>query len=60
MTQGGLPAAPFGTEFLFDLALDAAERANLIAARPDDAARLRRSWEAWNATMLPELGPGAG
>jgi arylsulfatase A-like enzyme len=55
VTQGGLPAALLGTEFLFDVREDPRERANLLAARPDDAARLSAAWEAWNATVLPEL-----
>ena len=54
VTQGGLPAALLGTEFLFDLARDPRERANLLALRPTDADRLRRAWDAWNATVLPE------
>jgi hypothetical protein len=57
VTQGGLPAALLGTEFLFDVTVDPRERANLLAARPDDAARLSAAWEAWNATVLPELPP---
>jgi arylsulfatase A-like enzyme len=57
VVQGGLPAPLLGTEFLFDLAQDASERANLLEARPKDAARLNAAWEAWNRTILPELGP---
>jgi arylsulfatase A-like enzyme len=57
VTQGGLPAALLGTEFLFDVVQDPRERANLLAARPAEAARLRAAWEAWNATMLPEPAP---
>jgi arylsulfatase A-like enzyme len=53
-TQGGMPAAAYGTEFLFDIAQDPSERANLLEVRPDDAARLNAAWEAWNKTMLPE------
>ena len=41
-------------EFLFDVAQDPRERANLKAKRPDVFDRLRNDWEAWNATMLPE------
>jgi arylsulfatase A-like enzyme len=55
VTQGGLPAALLGTEFLFDVTQDPHERANLLAARPEDAARLSAAWQAWNATVLPEL-----
>jgi arylsulfatase A-like enzyme len=57
VTQGGLPAALLGTEFLFDIREDPGERANLLAARPADAARLNAAWEAWNQTVLPELPP---
>ena len=55
--QGGLPAPVYGTEFLFDLAQDPRERANLLAARPADVKRLSSAWEAWNRTVLPELPP---
>jgi hypothetical protein len=55
VTQGGLPAASLGTEFLFDVTQDPHERANLLDARPEDAARLSAAWEGWNATLLPEL-----
>jgi hypothetical protein len=34
VTQGGLPAALLGSEFLFDVVEDPRERANLLAARP--------------------------
>jgi arylsulfatase A-like enzyme len=56
-TQGGLPAALLGTEFLFDVVRDPGERANLIGARRADATRLSSAWEAWNKTMLAELPP---
>jgi arylsulfatase A-like enzyme len=52
--QGGMPRAAYGTEFLFDIARDPSERANLLATRPADAARLNAAWEAWNGTVLPE------
>ena len=54
VTQGGLPAALLGTEFLFDLKNDVRERANLLAQRPHDTDRLRRAWDSWNASVLPE------
>jgi arylsulfatase A-like enzyme len=61
VTQGGLPAELLGTEFLFDVTQDPRERANLLAARPEDAARLSAAWDAWNAAVLPELPrPSAG
>jgi arylsulfatase A-like enzyme len=44
--------------FLFDVAADPLERANLKHRRPDDYRRLVRQWLAWNATMLPEV-PGS-
>lgn len=40
-------------EFLFDVAHDPLERANLKLRQPDRFAALKRAWEAWNATMLP-------
>jgi hypothetical protein len=33
---------------------------DLSAERPEETARLRSAWEAWNAAMLPELNPRAG
>ena len=44
-----------GNEFLFDLAGDPRERANLKARRRDVFERLRADWEEWNHGMLPEL-----
>ncbi|MGH7062826.1 MAG: sulfatase family protein [Stellaceae bacterium] len=41
--------------YLFNVALDPRERANLKERRPDLFARLAAEWEAWNATMLPEI-----
>ena len=43
-----------GNEFLFDLARDPRERANLKDRERDVFERLKSDWEAWNATMLPE------
>ena len=42
-----------GNEFLFNLAQDQRERANLAEREPARLARLRSDWEAWNAGMLP-------
>lgn len=42
-----------GSEFLFNLAQDQRERANLAEREPARLARLRSDWEAWNAGMLP-------
>lgn len=55
--QGGLPGGLYGTEFLFDLAQDPAERANLLEARPADAKRLSAAWDVWNRSVLPEPPP---
>jgi arylsulfatase A-like enzyme len=54
----GFPATALGTEFLFDLATDVRERANLLTQRPADAARLRQLWDSWNAGVLPEPAVG--
>ncbi len=43
-----------GNTFLFDVAADPLERANLKARRPDVYARLEADYQAWQATMLPE------
>jgi arylsulfatase A-like enzyme len=45
-----------GHDYLFDLTLDARERANLGKHQPERLAAMRDSWEAWNATMpaIPE------
>jgi arylsulfatase A-like enzyme len=40
-------------EFLFDVAIDERERANLRDKHPDAFARLQRQWEAWNEGFLP-------
>ena len=42
-----------GNEFLFDVVADQRERANLAGKHPEVLEQLRRSWETWNATMLP-------
>ena len=41
--------------FLFNVADDPMERANLKARRPEIFERLAKDWLAWNATMLPEI-----
>ncbi len=41
--------------YLFNVVDDPRERANLKERRPDFFARLTADWEAWNATMLPEI-----
>ncbi len=43
-----------GNEFLFDVAKDPRERANLKARYAAVFDRLRTDWEAWNQAMLPE------
>jgi len=43
-----------GNEFLFDVIADPRERANLKDRERDVFDRLKRDWEAWNETMLPE------
>ncbi|HMN78416.1 MAG TPA: sulfatase-like hydrolase/transferase [Burkholderiaceae bacterium] len=40
-------------EFLFDLAVDARERANLRRRHPDIFDRLRTQWQRWNEELLP-------
>jgi len=42
-----------GNEFLFNLAEDQRERANLAEKYPDRFKELKQQWDAWNATMLP-------
>jgi arylsulfatase A-like enzyme len=42
-----------GREHLFDVAADPRERADLAAARPQEFARLKKLFDAWNAQMLP-------
>ncbi len=43
-----------GNEFLFDVAIDQRERANLKERYPDKFAQLKGLHAEWNATMLPE------
>ena len=42
-----------GLEFLFDLAQDARERANLARRFPEKIAELRGKYDAWRKTMPP-------
>lgn len=42
-----------GNEFLFNLAHDQRERANLAEREPERLSKLRADWLAWNAGMLP-------
>src|SRR5262245_7317699 len=41
--------------FLFNVADDPMERANLKERRPDVFERMAKDWLAWNSTMLPEV-----
>ena len=43
-----------GNEFLFDVARDPRERANLKDREKDVFDRMKTDWEAWNGTMLEE------
>jgi arylsulfatase A-like enzyme len=43
-----------GNEFLFDVVQDPRERANLKDRQKDVFDRLKRDWDTWNDTMLPE------
>jgi arylsulfatase A-like enzyme len=43
-----------GNEFLFDVAKDPRERANLKGRYPEIFDRLKSQWEAWNSAMLAE------
>ena len=43
-------------EYLFDIDADPRERANLAATQPAEVARLRKAFQRWNATMLPDKG----
>ena len=42
-----------GHDYLFNLAADERERANLASREPARLAAMRAQWEAWNATMPP-------
>lgn len=42
-----------GHDYLFDLAADERERANLAGREPARLAELRDAWERWNETMPP-------
>jgi arylsulfatase A-like enzyme len=44
-----------GNSFLFNVEADPRERANLWHRQQDRAARMLDEWQAWNATMLPEI-----
>jgi arylsulfatase A-like enzyme len=41
-----------GNEFLFDVAVDQRERANLAQRHPEVLQKLKGEWERWNAGML--------
>lgn len=40
-------------EYLFDVAADPRERANLTERQPDTLAALRQAWIGWDRTMPP-------
>ena len=40
-------------EFLFNVAADQRERANLALRHPGKLAELKQQWESWNEAMLP-------
>jgi arylsulfatase A-like enzyme len=42
-----------GHDYLFNIAQDARERANLAAREPERLAAMRARWEAWNESMPP-------
>jgi arylsulfatase A-like enzyme len=46
--------------FLFDVVDDPRERANLRELRKDVFDRMAAEWQAWNATMLPEIDDSFG
>jgi arylsulfatase A-like enzyme len=54
-------------EYLFNIAADARERANLASREPQRLEQMRQAWESWNDTMAPippeaavKLGYGVG
>jgi arylsulfatase A-like enzyme len=46
-------------EFLFDLAMDPGEKADLKARHPDMLAQLKAAWEEWNSRMVPVPKPAS-
>jgi arylsulfatase A-like enzyme len=42
-----------GTDYLFNIAQDARERANLAKQEPARLANMKAQWEAWQASMPP-------
>jgi arylsulfatase A-like enzyme len=53
--EGDYKALKIGVNsFLFNVAIDPMERANLKDRLPDLYKRLTADWDAWNRTMLPE------
>ena len=42
-----------GQDYLFDIAQDERERANLARREPQRLAAMRAAWEAWNASLPP-------
>jgi arylsulfatase A-like enzyme len=46
--------------FLFDVAQDPRERANLWHRKRGTAERMLSDWQTWNATMLPEIADSFG
>ena len=48
------PSRSGGNGFLFDIADDSMERANLKNRFPQIYQRLTREWDEWNRSMLPE------
>jgi len=54
MRQGDLKYLSLGGhEYLFDLAADPRERANLKSHQPERFAAMQKAFAAWNATMMP-------
>jgi arylsulfatase A-like enzyme len=42
-----------GHDYLFNVATDARERANLASREPERLSRMLKAWEAWDETMPP-------